>query len=209
MTSVTSRRIFLVICAGGILGAPPAPGRPRQTGLLGSHDPLQMAGLRLARSYEARRGRRVSGPLSFLVTRRIRDGSSRNHGPGFDLRARPPLPRPEPAPRMAPKTTRCRQRTPPARDDTLMIGVGVCGIGADPTRLYAVFGMHVLNLNALRRDPQSGTRKLAGHRARVAAAARRLRPYLRTISTVSAVTPSDTATSFFMTPRVSCQTCSV
>jgi hypothetical protein len=34
-------------------------------------------------------------------------------------------------------------------------------------------------------------------------------PYLRTISTVTAVTPSDTATSFFTTPRVSCQTRSV
>mgnify|MGYP003694442235 CR=1 FL=1 len=80
--------------------------------------------------------------------------SSRNHGPGADLRARPPLPRPEPAPRMASGTTRYRQRTPPARDDTLMIGVG--GIGADPTRLYAVFGMHVLNVNAARRDTPSG-----------------------------------------------------
>jgi hypothetical protein len=70
--------------------------------------------------------------------------------------------------------------------------------------------VHVLNVEGARWDTPSGARKLAGPNVLTSLLPLSdLALYLRTISTVSVVTPSDTATSFFTTPRLSCHTCTV
>ena len=88
--------------------------------------------------------------------------------------------------------------------------ISVDGNVAGSTRRYAVFGIHVLNVDGPRRHTPPSMRKLAGPNVLASLLPLSdLAPYLRTISTVSAVTPSDTATSFFTTPRLSCHTCKV
>jgi hypothetical protein len=88
-----------------------------------------------------------------------------------------------------------------------MISVG--GIVAGPTRCSGLRHA-VLNVDGARWDTPPGVRKLAGRNALTSLLPPSdLAAYLRTISTVSAVTPSDTVTSFFTTPRLSCHTCRV